>query len=122
MTDTGVLRLCALARDLQWWSGQDWEGGVDFTALDGLEQFTVRTNNTLYELTVLSPATGEVLVRGGHFFPIRTRAHLAGCSLGGSFLKVRAIYPGFLMEFVSDGRRIVTTCVREIATVTRRAI
>jgi hypothetical protein len=118
MADTGVFRLPVVPRDLQWWSTQDWGRGVDLTALSGLEQFAVRTRNTCYELTILSPSTGEVLVRGGRFFPEHTRAHLAGCSMGGSFLKVRAIHPGFLMEFVYEGQRIVTTRVREIVPVT----
>ena len=61
-------------------------------------------------------------MRGGRFFPEHTRAHLAGCSMGGSFLKVRAIHPGFLMEFMHDGQRIVTTRVKEIVTVTPRSV
>jgi hypothetical protein len=122
MADTGIFRLPAVARDLQGWSNHEWAGGVDFTALAGLEQFAVRTRNTTYEITVLSPATGEVLVRGGRFFPEHTRAQFAGCSLGGSFLKVRSIHAGFLMEFVHDGQRIVTTRVKEIATVAPKSI
>ena len=122
MADTGIFRLPIVPRDLQWWSSQDWARGVDLAALSGLEQFTVRTKNTSYEITILSPPTGEVLVRGGRFFPEHTRAHLAGSSMGGSFLKVRAIHPGFLMEFLKDGQRIVTTRVREIVTVTPRSV
>lgn len=122
MAGTGIYRLHAARRDLRWWSEQEWTGGVDLAALAGLEQFTVLTKNTSYEITVLSPATGEVLVRGGRFFPAQTRAHLAGCSLGGTFLKLRAIHTGFVMEFLHDGRRIVTTRVQEILTVTPRAI
>jgi hypothetical protein len=117
MADTGSFRLPVAPRDLLWWSSRDWAHGVELTALAGLEQFAVRTRNSRYEITVLSPATGEVLVRGGRFFPEHTRAHLAGCSMGGNFLKVRAIHPGFLLEFIHDGRRIVTTRVREIVTV-----
>jgi len=122
MADTGTFRLPVIPRDLQWWSSQDWARGVDLTVLSGLEQFTVRTKNTSYEITILSPPTGEVLVRGGRFFPEHTRAHLAGCSMGGSFLKVRAIHPGFLMEFMHDGQRIVTTRVKEIVTVTPKSL
>ena len=70
---------------------------------------------------MMRPATGEVLVRGGHFFPEHARAELAGCSLGGSFLKVRSIHPGFLMELVRDGQRIVTTRVRDIAPIAPRS-
>lgn len=122
MAGTGIYRLRAARQDLRWWSEQEWTGGVDLGALAGLEQFTVLTKNTSYEITVLSPATGEVLVRGGRFFPEHTRVHLAGCSLGGTFLKMRAIHAGFLMEFLHEGRRIVTTRVREIVTVAPKAL
>lgn len=122
MADTGIFRLPAAPRDLQWWSDHEWNGGVDLNALQGLEQFAVRTKNTTYDITVLSPATGEVLIRGGQFFPEHTRAQLAGCSLGGSFLKLRAIHAGFLMEILHDGQRIVTTRVREIIPVIPKSI
>lgn len=121
MADTGIFRLSTAPRDLQWWAEHEWRGGVELNALAGLEQFAVRTKNTTYEITVLTPATGEVLVRGGHFFPEHTRAELAGCSLGGSFLKVRSIHPGFLMELVHGGQRIVTTRVRTIVSVAPRS-
>jgi hypothetical protein len=121
MADTGIFRHPAAPRDLKWWTARQWRGGIDLTGLAGLEQFTVRTRNSTYELTVLTPATGEVLVRGGRFFPEHTRVQLAGCSLGGGFLKVRSIHPGFLMEFVHNGQRIVTTRVREVAAVTARS-
>jgi len=117
MAHTGIFRIPTAPRDLQWWSDQHWRAGVDLAGLAGLEQFTVRTKNTTYEITVLSPAAGEVMVRGGRFFPEHTRAQLTGCSLGGSFIKLRTIHPGFLMEFLHAGRRIVTTRVKEIVTV-----
>ena len=82
--------------------------------LGGLERFIVRTRNSNYEFTVLEPETGDVMVRGGQFFPEHTRVRVAGCSLGGSVLKVCAIYPGFLMELHHDGQRIVTTRVQRI--------
>ena len=58
-----------------------------------------------------------MLVRGGQFFPEHTRARLAGCSLGGGFLKVRAICPGFLMELFHGGRTIITTSVQSVAPI-----
>ena len=121
MADTGIFRLPGAPRDLRWWSEREWTGGIEFNRLTGLEQFAVRTRNTVYDITVLSPATGEVLVRGGRFFPEHTRAVLTGSSLGGSFLKVRTIHPGFLMEFHHEGQRIVTTRVRDVVAVAARS-
>jgi hypothetical protein len=116
MSDTSTVRLPAI-RDLQSWIDRDWTGGIVLDALQGLEQFVVRTLNTTYEITVLSPRTRLVLVRGGRFFPDYTRATLAGCSLGGSVLKMGVIHEGFMVELLHDGRRIVTTSVREIRAV-----
>ena len=104
--------------DLMWWAQHDWGDGVQLETLAPLERFEVRTRNSLYEITVLSPMTGDVLVRGGRFFPETTRATLAGCSLGGSFLKVHAIHPGFSMELLRDGQPIITTWVQSITHVT----
>jgi hypothetical protein len=66
---------------------------------------------------MLAPETGEVLVRGGRFFPEHTRARIMGCTLGGSVLKVCAIYPGFLMELQHGGQRIVTTRIQRITSL-----
>jgi hypothetical protein len=59
----------------------------------------------------------EILVRGGRFFPVYTRVHLAGASLGGSFLKVHGIYVGFSMELCGEEGPIITSAVQRIAFV-----
>ena len=43
-------------------------------------------------------------------------AHFSGASVGGSFLKVGSIGIGLRMEILVDGRRIVTSPVRDIST------
>ena len=73
------------------------------------------TKNTVYEITLMDPRTGEALVRGGRFFPVQTRVRIAGASLSGSFLKLLGIYVGFSVEFHTDDGAIVTTRVCEIA-------
>jgi len=100
---------------LEAWTAHDWRLGVQLENANALEAFVVRTANSTYEITVLSPATGDVLVRGGAFFPVATRARLAGASLGGSFLKRHGIYVGFRLEFVSEQTPIVTTPVQTIS-------
>lgn len=79
-----------------------------------LELLSVRTMNSTYEITILSAPTGEVMVRGGRFFPEYTNARIAGSSLGGSFLKLRGVYVGFNLEIYADGTRIVTSPVKSI--------
>ena len=97
------------------WSSRNWDNGLQIEALEDLDSIAVKTRNTVYEITVLSRFTGEVLVRGGRFFPERTPARLAGSSLGGSFLKMGGVYPGFSIEFQEGTRRIITSPVQSVA-------
>ena len=119
-TQTGpVLVPTPPAGDLRWWAEHDWTGGVELEQLTGFESFAIRTLNSTYVVTVLSPSSGEALVRGGRFFPEPTRVELAGCSRGGSCLKVHAVYPGFCVELLRDGERILTTPVQSVARIDR---
>ena len=80
-----------------------------------MERLLLRTENSTYEITVISGRSGEILVRGGRFFPEFTAARLAGSSLGGSFLKLRGIYVVFNLEIHFDKRLIITSRVRQIS-------
>src|SRR2546429_344182 len=106
---------CARGALLDTWSGHDWRDGVQVEGLEDLSKLIVRTENSTYEITIISGRTGEILIRGGKFFPEFTAARLAGCSLGGSFLKVRGIYVGFNIEISVESRTIITSRVRTIA-------
>ena len=96
------------------WSRHPWVGGVQVDELAPLDAIVVQTRNTRYAITVLDGRNGEVLVTGGRFFPAPTRARVNGCTLGGSCLKWRGVYPGFLMELQVGGEIIVTTRVRSV--------
>ena len=100
---------------LSTWSTRDWSDGIHIADLSPLERLIVRTANSTYELIVLCPATGSILVRGGAFFPVFMPARLAGSSLGGSFLKLRSIHVGFRLELNSDRGFIITSSVRNAA-------
>ena len=99
---------------LDTWSKDPWDNGVQIDKMEDMEKLAVQTRNTLYEITILEGRSGEILVRGGHYFPELTPAHLAGATLGGSFCKMRGIYVGFRMEFAANGKRIITTPVQTI--------
>lgn len=103
---------------LDTWAAEEWTNGVQIDQLGELETLSVETMNSIYEITIINPATAEVLVRGGQFFPERTEAQVSGASFGGSFLKLHGIYVGFKLELLSDGRRIITSPVRRIGLVT----
>jgi hypothetical protein len=106
---------CVRGAFLDAWSGHDWQDGLQVDGLDDLSKLVVRTDNSTYEITVISGRTGEIVIRGGKFFPEFTAARLGGSSLGGSFLKVRGIYIGFNLEINVDSRTIITSRVRTIA-------
>ncbi len=99
------------------WSDHDWNNGVQIDKMEELEKLAIRTHNSLYEITILCGRTGEVLLRGGKFFPELTPCRLAGSTLGGSFLKMRGIYIGMKMEISHNGQRIITSPVETIGIV-----
>jgi hypothetical protein len=105
---------CARGAFLDTWSGHHWQDGVQVDGFEDLSRLVVRTENSTYEITIICGRTGEILVRGGRFFPEFTAARLAGSSLGGSFLKVRGIYVGFNIEINVESRTIITSRVRTI--------
>ena len=80
-------------------SRHEWTDGVQIDQMPDLERLTVKTLNSTYEITILCGHKGEVLVRGGRFFPEFANARLSGSSLGGSFLKMHGVYIGFKIEF-----------------------
>src|SRR5919198_4097340 len=97
------------------WNAYSWNHGVCLDQLSALDRVTALTRNSRYEIVVGSIATGEELVRGGPVFPEITPVRLAGCTLGGSFLKLRSIYVGFQLEFAVPDGVVITSPVGTIA-------
>jgi hypothetical protein len=108
MADTTSFPRAAI---LDAWSDAEWDQGVQIDQMEELATLAVRTRNTVYEITVLNGHTGEVLVRGGEFFPERTAVRLEGSSFGGSILKWRGIYIGLRMEIVPEPVEMVSKTV-----------
>ena len=108
---------CPAGALLDTWSSHDWSEGVQLETIQDMKNLEVRTENSLYEITVISGRAGDILVRGGSFFPEFTPAHLAGSSLRGSFLKVRGIYAGFNLEIHLGEKLIITSRVRQVRLV-----
>ena len=107
--------LVPVAAQFDSWAEYDWSDGFIIDRLSPHDRLLVRTRNSTYEIIVTVPHTAEVLVRGGAFFPEFTRAHLAGCSLGGSFLKLHGVFAGFQLEIIArDQPVVVTTRLRSI--------
>lgn len=105
---------CPAAALLDTWTAHPWAKGLQLEQLADLDALQVRTRNSTYEITVVSVDSGDVLVRGGAYFPEFRQARLAGSSLGGSLLKLRGIYVGFRMELHVGQQAIVTSEVHSI--------
>jgi hypothetical protein len=90
------------------WSDSEWNDGVQIDQMEELTTLAVQTSNSLYEITVLNGQTGEVLIRGGELFPVRTSVRLEGSTCGGSILKRRGIYVGLRMEIVPQPVELVS--------------
>ena len=106
---------CSASALLGTWSAHEWAEGVQLETMPDMDRLIVRTDNSTYEITLISARSGEILIRGGRFFPEFTPVRLAGSSLGGSFLKLRGIYLGFNLEIQVDRQLIVTSRVRKIS-------
>ena len=90
--------------------------GIGLTEVDAFTMLVVETDNSVYQITILQPHTRDVFVRGGAFFPERTRACLSGSSFGGSCLKLGWVGIGLHMEFLAKDRDqwVLTSHVRSI--------
>lgn len=88
---------------------------IQLESCAAFESILVTTRRSVYEIIVLPGRAGEVMVRGGRFFPEFRRASIAGSLLGRSALKVGSICVGLNLELNEDGRRLVTSRVQAIA-------
>ncbi len=89
--------------------------GIGLIDVDAFTTLVVHTENSVYQVTILKPHAKEVLVQGGAFFPVRTKACLNGSSFGGSCLKLGWVGLGLRMEFHAEDQWIITSHVRSIA-------
>ncbi|MGH7489403.1 MAG: hypothetical protein ACRD3J_27270 [Thermoanaerobaculia bacterium] len=100
------------------WSTLDWSHELKLDRLSEFDRVSFTTENNSYEIQVLDPKTGDVLVQGGTLFPLSTAARLLGSSLGGGMIRLRSINPGFQIEFALDAcRSVITSRVRSAVLV-----
>jgi hypothetical protein len=95
----------------------EWRDEVILDELAAGDRILVTTWNNTYEIVVESPSTGEVLLRGGQFFPHFAIARIAGSLPGGSALKIRSINVRLRLEIAQQKRVFVTTPVQSIRVV-----
>ena len=90
-------------------------GGIGLSEVEAFATLVVRTDNSVYRITILRPHAREVFVQGGAFFPERARACLNGSSFGGSCLKLGWVGLGLHLEFHAGDQWIITSHVRAIS-------
>jgi len=90
----------------------------DSIQLDSCPQFQwilMRTRRSVYDLIVLSGKAGEVMIRGGSFFPEFQLATIVGSTLGGSAVRLGSICAGCHLELHVDGKSFVTSRIETVS-------
>ncbi len=87
---------------------------VSIERLAALDRLRVRTRYSVYDIIVSEPHGGDVLVRGGRFFPEFTAARVAGSTNGGSSIKLRSLEVGLRLEFSLGRQFVLTSAVQSI--------
>ena len=88
--------------------------GIGLRQMDAFTTLLVRTRNSVYRITILTPHRYDVLVYGGTFFAEPTRACLNGSRFGGSCLKLGWVGVGLHLEFHAGEQWIITSRVRAV--------
>jgi len=86
--------------------------GIHLRNVEPLTTIVVRTQNSRYRILITDGTAA--IVRGGAFFPEPAPARIDGSSFGGTLLKVGWIGIGLRMEIFANGRRIITSPVRDV--------
>jgi hypothetical protein len=88
--------------------------GMALQTLKPCDAIHMRTSNSDYDIFLLEPESGRVLVKGGKYFAQPMEAIVSGSTIGGSMLMVGWLGVGFRVEFIANGRHIVTSPVQEL--------
>ena len=88
---------------------------IDLGSLTPRETIVVNTHASVYELTVLQPDDGDMLVRGGSHFTELRRVLFFGSTADGGSLHRRTIDIGLRMHFICGNRLVTTSPVRSFS-------
>jgi hypothetical protein len=113
--DAGQVKPAAIEHDLcEPLPTPEWNEGIQINACLPLDRLVVKTRNSVYEVVVVSPTDGRVLVRGGRLFPDFRKAQLVGATAGGHTLKLFGIYVGLCVEFFVNPQTVTTSPVAAV--------
>jgi hypothetical protein len=90
------------------------DDGIHIEACSPLDHLVVETRNSVYDIVVVSPQDGKVLVRGGRLFPDFRTAQLVGATDGGHTVKLLGVYVGLCLELFDDHRSVITSPVAAV--------
>jgi hypothetical protein len=88
---------------------------IQLDSCPALQWIVVRTRKSTYDIIVLSGDAGEVMVRGGRFFPEFRHATIAGSTFGGSSVKLGSICVGLHLELRVNGKSFVTSRIQAVS-------
>lgn len=88
--------------------------GIALSQIDPFTRLSIQTQNTHYEMTVLDPWEGRLVIQGGRYFGSPTEAVLIGSSFGGSLLKLRWVGSGLRIELMAGDVKVVTSPVKSV--------
>lgn len=97
---------------------QEQAGVVNTQELAAGTNLRVKTTNTTYEIKMVDPRNGQIIIHGGDRFPMEQRVRLNGATYGGSMLWVGRIGIGMRMEIERpEYKPLITSEVHEIQVI-----
>ena len=114
LSGAGALSL-AVAVPLEDQATPQPDEAIQLDSCPAFQWIVVRTRQSVYEIFVLSGDAGEVMVRGGRYFPEFRRATIVGSTFGGSAVRVGSICAGCHLELEADGKSFVTSRIEAVS-------
>ena len=105
------------AAGFRFWPADSPCRAIDLDSCSPFERIAVTTRMSEYEVVALPGSSGDVLVRGGRYFPEFRHARLAGSTFGGSAIRVRTIEVGCRLELQVDGKTLLTSTIQAVSHV-----
>ena len=88
---------------------------IQLDSCPAFQWIVVRTRRSVYEIIVLSGDAGDVMVRGGRYFPEFRCATVVGSTFGGSAVRLGTICVGCYLELQVDGKSVVTSRIEAVS-------
>ena len=91
------------------------EEAIQLDSCPAFQWIVVRTRRSVYDIIVLSGDAGEVMVRGGRYFPEFQSATIAGSTFGGRAVRLGSICVGCYLELHVNGESFITSRIQAVS-------